>query len=270
MRNGFIILCLLCIQTLATAQSTAVDSAELHREYYSVNLQASLNFHLFSPQGHQWYTQALFSFPEYNSLAESYRFRLQTGYELKASDHWRVGFGAKFNISQYSKYIIPRVSLAHHGNFAKLDFIKEFNGELTYNLEKNSNSTGSTALISGLIGLGKEFKIGESRFYTALSYKLYLYLLTKDVGYNLYQNRTFDHSQWRFDFQYIVNTQFRIGVYAIWDTDYFYTLGKFDMDNNPIAPDYRFNQITPILGLQLHYILKGDRREGYLPLWPSK
>src|SRR6478752_6043459 len=136
MRNIITVFLLLCIQSLAYSQNTTVvDSAELKREYNPANWQVSANFILFSPQGHQWFTQAVICSPEYSSLAEVYRFKLLTGYELYASEHWRFAFAAKVSLAEYSKYFFPRITLAHHGQLAKLDFIKEFNGEIGFNME---------------------------------------------------------------------------------------------------------------------------------------
>lgn len=273
-----VLLLLLSLNTFVYAQSTVVDSAVLKREYNDVTWQTALNFHYFSAMGHQWYTQAVICTPEYTMLinnAETYRFKLQTGYELNASEHWRVAFGARLNLSKYSNYFFPRITFAHHGKIASLDFIKEFNTEVGFNMEKNNNAYNRTAQLSLLIGLGKEFKIRESKFYTALSFKSYLYLMTKPTATDIYKNRGVDHTQWRFDFLYQISKKIRTGFYATWDCNRYYTLGTTggtDAFGNPTprTADARVNQITPIFGLNLFYILKGDKREGYLPIWPSK
>jgi hypothetical protein len=250
------------------AQSTAVDSATVYRNYLPIRYQPTIRFDGILKTGAQLYGEAAVVFPdEYYSLNEFYRLYVAAGYEHKSTDHWYLGFSAKYNYSPTYSGLIPRVNITHRGKIGKTNFIKELNYEHLLFFSKYKRE--AEGRVSFMIGFSRNFVIAKKDLYVALSYRPYINFDFKNDGFSIYKNRGFDRARLRIDLLYKFTPSFYAGIYFSKDTEMYYTLGGVSGQTGPY-PDYKMNRISSILGISLNFILHPERNPDFLAGLPSR
>jgi len=227
--------------------------------------------------------------PIFNNLGDRFPannfFRIHNllGFEYKASPHWYPGISGKF-VDLSNEYIFYTQPYLYHkgyingkgkmenGRWKGIEFIKEGAFELlSYQKSNDLARLSARVILAKKINLTKktvphllrevsEGEIPRSRSEQALknshnlkflfSYRVFQIFVINDPDNSFYDKRRFDKTRLRFDIEYILNDKFSIDVFAMRETDYFYS------DASGSFLEGNLNFITPTFGLELKYTFK--------------
>jgi len=272
--DKFFLLVLLLSGKVMVAQSASksLDSAEVKKVYRPWATFCSLRVEKVYEKGSTLYGEFSYIIPdEYASLNESYKSVLWLGYEQALSEKWFGGISGKMNfVEEGSRSFFTRLNLAHRGSIGKLFLYKEFAFEHLYYASEPNYSRKAEGRVSASLGLGRSFYVAHRPLYIGVNYRLFLNFDFQDDKSSLYDKRKIDRTKLRFDVAYQFLPHWSLGLYCLRDTEYFYTLGQYDINNNPIVPDYKVNQITQGLGIVLTCLLYNEKSDKYMPGLPSR
>ncbi|HXA01229.1 MAG TPA: hypothetical protein VNW99_04530 [Cytophagaceae bacterium] len=268
MRKFFILF--LFIISEASAQTTVNDSAQVRHDYQPTALNFSLRAEYYLKNGSYFFAEALYkSSKSYYSTSEVFKEYLWVGYEHKASEKWYLGISGR--TLQFPKEVsfIGRVNVSHRGKIRSLGFLKELT------MDQISRKSKQNYVRAGLaIGLYKKIRLGKTTIIPVLSYKAYEIFDLKNPN-TFFKNRLIDLTRLRLDVYVMVHKNLFLGIYAMRETDYYYTLGYSVPDpNNPSVmiyyPDFKVNSIIPTFGFSLNFILNPDNNTSLIPGLPLR
>ncbi|MBW8050589.1 MAG: hypothetical protein FVQ77_09665 [Cytophagales bacterium] len=252
---------LLIINISSFATCTSFSQSTASKRYRDPALWHSLKADYFLKNGSLIYFESNYRSsvnPIFNNLGDRFPannfFRIHNllGFEYKASPHWYPGISGKFvNLSnEYIFYTKPY--LYHKGFFKGIEFIKEGAFELL-----SFQKSNDLARFSAMVILAKEIKLNNNdtlknshNLKFLFSYQIFQIFVINDRGNVPYDRRRFDKTRLRFDIEYILNDKFSIDVFAMRETDYFYS------DASGSFPEGNLNFVTPTFGLELKYTFK--------------
>ena len=269
-----VLLFLTGIFTKGFSQTQDPSNAEVLKNYNAPTYFTTLRLdYYFKERGSYLYWEGNYNTnPDYALLSGRYAFYNMIGYEHHAGGKWYLGLSEnfRFDYTKGNNSLITKFNISHRGKIKSIDFIKELSAEYLYYL---SNSAGQQPNAQGRIGLGsalhKKFNFKKSSLGFMFSYRVYLCTDFRDADLSIYSNRTFDLTRMRFDVYYGINKNIYVGLFAMRETEYYYTLGGFDSQMN-VIPDYRINKITPTFGLTLNYIFHPENSENIIPGLPFR
>ncbi|MDB5273677.1 MAG: hypothetical protein JWO58_2044 [Chitinophagaceae bacterium] len=276
--------CLLLFVALSSAyaQTTAVDSAKVKKQYNPWLTYSSFRVEKLFTKGSSLFAEysTLLDFQgvnkitqgEYNSLNENYSSFLWLGYEQAFTEHWYGGISEKVNIVKegYGS-LFTRLNVAHRGHISKLFFYKEFAFEyLSYNKD---NSGGARRPVEGRIspsiGLGYRWKFGKQSLYVGVNYRFFVNFGIQEKSV-LYDKRKIDRTKLKAEISYHFLPHWNIGAYYLRDTQYYYTLATYNGSGGVITPDYKLNNISEGVGFVLTYLLFKDNSDKYVTDLPVR
>jgi hypothetical protein len=255
------LLCGLLFPVIIDAQDINPDEADIHNDVQKATPTITLRADYYFTKGSYLYWEGNYNFnKDYSYLTNNYRIYNQVGYEQAATEHWYFGASVKHQLSYYegANTLVPKANITHRGKIGSLKFIKELSGEYIYSLTTTIGSVKPpvNARVSLAIGLFKIFTIAQRPFITSLNYRLYL---NTNMG-EIYKNRRFDFKKFRMDLMYGITKNIYVGIYGMLDSEHFYTLASYDINNNIVNPAYRQNRINPIIGFSCNFVF---RQEGF-------
>jgi len=266
---------LLIINIFSFATCSLFSQSTTSKKYRDPALWHSLKADYFLKNGSLIYFESNYRSsvnPVFNNLGDRFPinnfFRIHNllGFEYKASPHppagswgmtdgranWYPGISGKFvNLSnEYIFYTKPY--LYHKGFFKGIEFIKEGAFELLSFQQSNDLTRLSARII-----LAKEIRLNNNdtlknshNLKFLFSYRVFQIFVINEPGNVPYDRRRFDKTRLRFDIEYILNDKFSIDVFAMRETDYFYS------DASGSFLEGNLNFITPTFGLELKYTFK--------------
>ncbi|HSZ71149.1 MAG TPA: hypothetical protein VK750_00640 [Cytophagaceae bacterium] len=279
---GKVCLFLLLGVSVVRAQSVAVDSAKIQKEYRPWVTYTSARVEKIFTKGSSLFAEygTLLQFrgitrisqdtAGYYSLNENYNSFLWAGYEHAFTEHWYGGISGKANFVQIgSGSFFTRFNVAHRGHISKLFFYKEFAFEyLSYTIYKGYKRPDE-GRISASIGLGRKWQFGKKSLYVGVNYRLFVNFDLKDNKNGFYNNRKIDRTKLKAEITYGFNPHLHLTAYYLRDTEYYYSLGGTTASGSPIA-DSKINRITEGIGFTLTYLLFKDNPDKYVTELPAR
>jgi hypothetical protein len=269
MRKIFILF--LFILSEVAAQNTN-DSAQVRHDYQPTALNTSLRAEFYLKKGSYFFAEGLYKASKsyYYYTNEVFKEYLWVGYEHKASEKWYLGISGR--TLQFPKEVsfISRVNVSHRGKISSVGFLKE----LTLD-QISRKSKQNYARVGLAMGLYKKLKLGKATIIPVLSYKAFEIFDLKNAN-SFLKNRLIDLTRMRLDIYFMVHKNLFLGIYAMRETDYYYTLGYSIPDpSNPslilyTVPDFKVNSVIPTLGFSLNFILKPDNNSSLIPGLPLR
>ena len=266
---------------VATAQSRAVDSAEIKRVYRPWVTYTHLRLEKLFEKGSTLFGEygTLLEFrglesvkqDEYYALNENYSSYLWAGYEHAFTDHWYAGISGKGNFTTRGPgSFFTRINGAHRGQIGKLFFYKEVAFEyLTYSKGNYATKPLDQGRFSPSLGLGRQFKVKGKPLYMGINYRLFVNFFFEKDQYGIYNKRKIDRTKLKAEINYGFLPHWYIGAYYLRDTEYYYALGGTTMSGAAI-PDSKINRITEGVGFTLTYLLFKDNADKYITDLPVR
>ncbi len=257
---------------IAQSNSKPLDSAEVKKVYRPWSTFLSLRSEIYFSKGSSLFGEVSYTTPnEYASLNEAYKSYFWFGYEQAFSKKWFGGVSGRMNfVEEGAGSFFTRLNFAHRGSIGKLFFYKELAFEHLYYAESDHYKRKAEGRISPCVGLGKSFKVANKSMFIGVNYRAFLNFDFQDDKSSIYKNRVFDRTKLRFDVTCQLLQHWAVGLYYLKDTEYYYTLAQYDINNNVVVPDYKLNQITQGLGVTLTYLLFKENPDQYIPGFPSR
>lgn len=268
---------LFCIFFASQAQIQPYDASNwpVYKENPGVTFMANPRVDLVLPSGSVLYWDGMYNFnKQYGLINEQYRASNTVGLEYKAGEHWRLGINLRHQLpySQGFQILSQKAHIAHRGKIKSLDFIKEISFENITIFSKTTSGTiqsFSEARIGLSGGLGRWFQLGpDHKLYGSLTFRAFMNTLYRINIINYYGVRFIDLTRTRFDLIYPINDQLYLGIWAARETQYFYAL--FTSGTQGTLPDRKINQVTPVLGVSVNFVLNKAGEDTFLPGLPYR
>ncbi|MCS6824459.1 MAG: hypothetical protein NZ529_09200 [Cytophagaceae bacterium] len=249
------------------------DEAEIYKLRNRIKPELILRADYFLYNHSRFFFESNYNFnSRYYLLNGSYRIYNQIGYQHYASDKWTLGISETYKIAYYPgiQSFVTSVNIAHTGKISEPHFIKELSADHYYYLQTNNGyKAPSQARLGGGILLCKMLPVAGSELMIAASCRAFLNHDFRDALTSIYRNRRIDLTRARIDVAYKITPLLWLAIYAMKETERYYTLGGSDAAGNTF-PDYRVNRITPVLGAALNFVFKHQYAENFFPGLPFR
>ncbi len=211
---------------------------------------------------------------DYN-FNEDYRYRItnstrlynRVGLEMNIGGRWYGGGSISHRLAYDPKKNMATLkgNLSHRGKIGSVQFLKELSVEYIHHFNYDFFDTDKDIQLGIGAALFKDFNVAGRPLGLLLSYKI---LLNTKLQYDIYKYRNIDFTKFRFDVFYGLSKSVYVGIYAMRETEYYYPLGTSDAQGNNIY--FKRNDISPVVGVNLNFILHPENMERYIPGLPFR
>lgn len=208
---------------------------------------------------------------KYQLFNEVYQVYALAGVDANLSSHWKLGASGRFsrNFNNYATFL-SKGYLGHAGKLGSLYFHKELSGELfTYGKISNYKPPVQARLGLGF-SVGKHWKNKKMPFYIQTALKVYTNKYFDSTFQFIYQQRFIDQTRLSIEGGIKATDWCWVSLYSLFDTRFYYRLGLYDIDGNPVSAEARVNEIFPLLGIRFTFVFNKEKQEDYHPGLPLR
>lgn len=213
-------------------------------------------------KGSYWWLQATTAHTTTSGLSEifgpwgMYRSSLLLGYEQALNTKLRLGISLKSLNQRGSDRRQYRGFVRHNGHISKWWFVKQFSLEYVrfpVLVPVRQEDYWAAGLFAAL---GRDWPLGAHHLRTGLSFEAFKELDSPPPGS---RQRRIDRTMFRLSAEYLLKNGWSAGLFAMRQTDYYFSLAQFDASGAQIKPLTRLNLVSPILGIQVRYTFRATK-----------
>lgn len=187
--------------------------------------------------------------PEENELNgwPGYQVFGMGGYRFLVAKSWRAEVSLR-SVHEYKQQAVYYQGyIRHNGKIGQKWRLRQRAG-LEY-IDRRQQTSPDLTRFRLLAELGRQWSIAQKTFEANISYEIFKYFYADKQTVPV--QRTIDRTRLRVDAEYALFSYWTIGAFAMWQSDYLFTLL---LSNDPNVPppsgSVRLNRRTPIIGLQ--------------------
>lgn len=174
------------------------------------------------------------------------RFQFTASYQQQFSSKlYGLAIVSRF-AERFQTLNIYRITGVHRGDILGFDFIKKISLEYW---QTNYLQPKELFRIVAHAGIGKKFK----KLPICINVFSALYRFSEEVQSVSPNRRRLDKTRLRIEFEYFLNAQTSILLFAMRETDYWHQVGLYDENGNLVSPDGNVNKIFPIYGMTMFF-----------------
>jgi hypothetical protein len=197
----------------------------------------------------------LFSIPPLHEMQN------QLGYEHAMNARWFIGLSAKFVNEPARYYLLPRTNISYRRQVKKFLINQELSLEI---FKFTSNTIGENLTRCAYsFSAGKKWDFGKNNIYIYFTGRFFFYFDLQNKN-SYYYNRFIDKSIFRMDVFYYIRNKVGFGLFISRETDYLYAHGGFASD------DYKINYLSSGFGIQINWLIRGERSTYFQPFLPFR
>ncbi|HVD98559.1 MAG TPA: hypothetical protein VNB90_10175 [Cytophagaceae bacterium] len=260
---------LLLLSNFSSFAQTKPDNAPIVKRYTGLVPMAGIKGEYYFRENSCVFYSIDYNFnKDYRYLVtNSTRLYNRLGIEVNAGGKWYVGASASHRLAYDAGLNMATVkaNVTHRGKIGSIKFIKELSGEYIHHFNQSFFDSKKDLQAGIAAALYKEVKVAQHPLGFMLSYKI---LLNSNLYADIYKDRRIDFTRLRADVFYGISKNLYLGVFVMRETEYYYPVGTSDAAGNNIY--YKVNHVSPVVGLNLNFVLRPDNIKEYIPGLPLR
>ncbi len=229
----------------------------LEKDWRNTALWAETQLLVKNSQQHLWFSELQVRYStlpdNQNTIAEAfpfYRAHLWVGRQWHFSEAWQGSLSGRVALENNRQLLFSTLYAQHSGSLGRFKLVKRLQWE---HLTDSQETPLYWARTSGWLWLSTSFQRRAFAWKPILSYQFFFNHRTADNPIPAENERLIDRTRLRFDLT-LCTAAWRVGVFAMRETDYFFAQEVFDENGEMKKPFRKLNLITPTYGISFRYI----------------